>query len=292
MKVRYDFDKDGFITKEDVALILSYAPIEKSTTKSANREGQYTLVGGGGEEYADRAESQKELTQLVEVAFNTKPKLSLDDFKQVAELVTSEMFLCIFSLIKTCFPSYTQFRHYEQGLKKKGEQSPVPSSGKKFAPPKVLSKFSPLSQLVRCSTPKLESKALRIPKTNEAESIEESKGMLAQKPYLSKLAPRPKSRFGPGSEIPDSPIGPAVRLPTAKTRTPSTFQASTPEQILFCECGKEITDVSKLQCDDCLNNLDQYKLEGYLMKKGKKTVKKLWLSIDKRELYSKRRSNQ
>lgn len=286
MKGRYDFDKDGFITKEDVALLLSYVPIEKSGTKSGNREGQYTLLGGGGEEYADRAESQKELIQLVDVAFNTKPKLSLDDFKQVAESVTSEMFLCLFSLIKTCFPSYAQFKHYEQGPKKKQEQSPVQSSGKKFAPPKVLSKFSPLTQLVKCSTPKLESRAIRIPKTNEAESIEESKGMVAQKPYLSKLAPRPKSRFGPGSEIPDSPIGPAVRQPAGKTRAPSTFQTTNPEQVLFCQCGKEITDLNKLQCDECINNLEQYKLEGYLMKKGKKAVKKLWLSIDKRELYS------
>ena len=222
----------------------------------------------------------------MDVAFSTKPKLSLEDFKQVAESVTSELFLCLFSLIKTNFPSFSQFCHYEQGLKHKLDPAPVAATGKKFATPKVLSKFSQLSQLVKCSTPKLESRALRIPKTNEAESIEESKGMVAQKPYLSKLAARPKSRFGPGpQDVPDSPICPAVRLPT-KARAPSTFQGPATESVLFCECGREINDCDKLLCDDCIKNLGQYKMEGYLLRKGKKTLKKLWLSIDNRELYS------
>lgn len=43
---RYDFDKDGFIRKEDVRLILSHVPIDKTITSVS--EGRFTSQGGGG----------------------------------------------------------------------------------------------------------------------------------------------------------------------------------------------------------------------------------------------------
>lgn len=43
----YDFDKDGFIRKEDVRLILSHVPIDKASYK-VNPEGRFTADGGGG----------------------------------------------------------------------------------------------------------------------------------------------------------------------------------------------------------------------------------------------------
>lgn len=40
---RYDFDKDGYIKKEDVRLILSYIPIEKSILgKVSSEEGKFS----------------------------------------------------------------------------------------------------------------------------------------------------------------------------------------------------------------------------------------------------------
>jgi phospholipid N-methyltransferase len=43
---RYDFDKDGYIRKEDVHLILSHVPIDK--TMMGAGEGRFTSQGGGG----------------------------------------------------------------------------------------------------------------------------------------------------------------------------------------------------------------------------------------------------
>jgi len=43
----YDFDKDGFISKEDVRLILSHIPIEKTVVGNVNAEGRFTQEGGG-----------------------------------------------------------------------------------------------------------------------------------------------------------------------------------------------------------------------------------------------------
>lgn len=48
MHHRYDFDKDGYIKKEDVRLILSYIPIEKSILgKASSEEGKFSQEGGG-----------------------------------------------------------------------------------------------------------------------------------------------------------------------------------------------------------------------------------------------------
>lgn len=44
---RYDFDKDGFIKKEDVRLVLSHIPIEKTILGGVQGEGKFTSEGGG-----------------------------------------------------------------------------------------------------------------------------------------------------------------------------------------------------------------------------------------------------
>lgn len=44
---RYDFDKDGFVKKEDIRLVLSHIPIEKTILFKAKEEGAYTSQGGG-----------------------------------------------------------------------------------------------------------------------------------------------------------------------------------------------------------------------------------------------------
>eukprot|EP01022_Parablepharisma_sp_SALTPOND_P006660 TRINITY_DN126_c1_g1_i1.p1 TRINITY_DN126_c1_g1~~TRINITY_DN126_c1_g1_i1.p1 ORF type:complete len:708 (+),score=74.27 TRINITY_DN126_c1_g1_i1:471-2594(+) len=291
----YDFDKDSFLTKEDVSLMLSHAPIDKPHVDgySRTKEGKITQSGVGGEDYFDRAESQKELQNLVDICFGDKTKMNFEDFKTVTEKVSSEMFLCLFSLLKTRFPSLAQFKRYEQGLKKKTESLlRTPTSGRRLAAPKVLSKFSPLSQLVKFSTPKLESKTLRVAKADVPESPEEVKSLTAQRPYLSKISAKPKSGFAPSPLPHDSPIGPAVRLANTKvkshdvTNSPSTFLSgkSGPDLTLFCECGKTITDLDKLLCEDCIAKMNEPKCEGYLLRK-KKGIKKFWFCIDKKELY-------
>ena len=43
----YDFDRDGYITKEDVRLILSHIPIVNSQKAKSVSEGTFTQEGGG-----------------------------------------------------------------------------------------------------------------------------------------------------------------------------------------------------------------------------------------------------
>ena len=44
---RYDFDSDGYITKEDVRLILSHIPIVNTVNNKTDAEGTFTKEGGG-----------------------------------------------------------------------------------------------------------------------------------------------------------------------------------------------------------------------------------------------------
>ncbi len=294
----YDFDHDGHISKEDATLLLSHAPIERHGTEAAaTREGKITQSGIGVEDYKDRADSQKELNSLVDVCFGDKGKLNFEGFKNVIETVASEMFLCMFSLVRTHFPSLSHFKRYEQ---KKSDVSLLrsPTSGRRIAAPKILSKFSTISQIVKFSTPKLKSRALRVDKAAmEAENVEEAKGATAQRPYLSKLAPKPRSGFAPSAHGghmtgTDSPIAPAVRLANTKlksqdvTSSPTSFLAGhgAADPTLFCECGRTITDFNKLLCADCVAKLNEPKCEGCLIRK-KKVMQKCWYCIDKKELY-------
>lgn len=43
----YDFDRDGYITKDDVRLILSHVPIVNQLQGNGTSEGAFTQAGGG-----------------------------------------------------------------------------------------------------------------------------------------------------------------------------------------------------------------------------------------------------
>lgn len=76
----YDFDKDGFIFKEDVRLVLSHMPIEQSLDIHQEHEGKFTSAGGGSQVFLDRIQSQEEIHKLVEEVFADKQKLNFEDY--------------------------------------------------------------------------------------------------------------------------------------------------------------------------------------------------------------------
>jgi hypothetical protein len=46
---RYDFDRDGYIIREDVKLILSHIPITNTVAGKVAEEGAFTQEGGGSQ---------------------------------------------------------------------------------------------------------------------------------------------------------------------------------------------------------------------------------------------------
>lgn len=83
----YDFDHDGFITREDVRVVLSYVPLQGKFKKYKMRFEQ--------NEYKDRVESQNELFDILNVSFGKKEKLNEEEFTHVIENVSSEIFIFI-----------------------------------------------------------------------------------------------------------------------------------------------------------------------------------------------------
>lgn len=53
----YDFDRDGYITREDVRLILSHIPIVNQYKGQEKNEGTFTQEGGGNQVYMDRVQT-------------------------------------------------------------------------------------------------------------------------------------------------------------------------------------------------------------------------------------------
>jgi Ca2+-binding EF-hand superfamily protein len=283
----YDFDKDGVISKDDVVLVLSHVPLERNKNGGVIvKEGKVTQSGGCVEDYADRAATQKELHKLVDLCFKDKDKMNLNEFKNVAENVTSEMFLCLFSLVKMHFPLLAQFKNYEQRIRKQSNLLGTPTSSRRLAAPRVLSTFSSTSKIMKFSTPKLTSRPLRALNSDSTEEEKEP----VKLPYFRKITSKPKSGFAPNPAA-GCPISPAVRLPNTKvklqdvTKSPTTFLCGKSSGLmLFCECGNTISNFDKLLCDECILQNTEETCEGYLYVKEKEAVR-YWFCIDKKDMY-------
>ncbi len=77
----YDFDKDGFITPEDVRIILGFVPLNNlKQINTGPKEGMITSAGGGFEEFDDRIKIQEEIAEMVEACFGDKTRLNLEEF--------------------------------------------------------------------------------------------------------------------------------------------------------------------------------------------------------------------
>eukprot|EP00826_Nyctotherus_ovalis_P042931 TRINITY_DN4486_c0_g3_i6.p1 TRINITY_DN4486_c0_g3~~TRINITY_DN4486_c0_g3_i6.p1 ORF type:complete len:397 (-),score=84.33 TRINITY_DN4486_c0_g3_i6:217-1407(-) len=147
----YDFDGDKFITQEDVRLILSYVPI-KSSAGARQEEGRFTCEGGGREEYADRAQSQFELEALLSIYFREKQKLNFEDFCDMVKEKASEIFICVYSVLKSNLPSLATLKRAQTGIKKKSSSVlRIGRRGEKIAFATTLDKFTPTSELVKRS---------------------------------------------------------------------------------------------------------------------------------------------
>lgn len=277
MNGSYDFDHDGYITKEEVKLVLSHVPLEKEggTTIDIGKDALNVTQNEIKENFDIRAESQEELSLLAEKCFKKKLTLSCEDFAYIIDYVDSAMFLCLLSLLRVHFPSLLEFRRYD--LTQKDGKSALLSrpTSRKLAHSKLLAKFAPVSELFKTSiirSSSFDSFSNITSKTNVKEEV--------------------KSKFAKGS---DSPQVSAVRLSNAKqdsvdvTVSPSHYldKEDRISPSLFCQCGRQISDFNILQCEACLNVDRILKCEGYLFVKSEKGVKieKFWYVVEKRVIY-------
>ena len=68
----YDFDNDGYITPEDVRLMLSYLPIKKNGgSLYTSSEGMLSNEEGSNRKYDERMSEQEDIKQFVHNIFHS-----------------------------------------------------------------------------------------------------------------------------------------------------------------------------------------------------------------------------
>ena len=100
----YDCDKNGLISQEDIRLMLSYVPMQTIEQLGHCKEGIYTCGGGGHDSYYDRVQIQMQMYQLFTIVMANQAFLTLDDFKKLVVTSFSDMFICLFLLIRQKLP--------------------------------------------------------------------------------------------------------------------------------------------------------------------------------------------
>eukprot|EP00826_Nyctotherus_ovalis_P012780 TRINITY_DN13405_c0_g1_i1.p1 TRINITY_DN13405_c0_g1~~TRINITY_DN13405_c0_g1_i1.p1 ORF type:complete len:300 (+),score=70.45 TRINITY_DN13405_c0_g1_i1:918-1817(+) len=186
------------------------------------------------------------------------------------------MFICLLSLLRTHFPSVNEFKRY--GLIRKKDINSVPKK-RRLAASKVLSKFAPTSQLSNSTLLRSSSYGSNLCAASADCKDDEC----------------PKSKFATGELAKPTTGISAIRCANAKqdsvdvTKSPSSFlsKGRTEDQLLFCQCGRQIADFDVLLCDCCKKLQSELKLEGYLLVKdgGTKKAKRLWYVIERQVMY-------
>ena len=153
----YDFRSCEKIKKDDVRVVLSYVPLQKTDLNSI-KEDNIEIVE---ENFQDRVESQEQLFNILNIAFKDKDEMDYEQYLQVIKNVNSDIFILIlmFLLEKKPFSSAT-IQIYGAGEQKKTDVSQTPKVAKQvIASPSLNSRFL---------SPKLKKKSLMTGKKGKA----------------------------------------------------------------------------------------------------------------------------
>lgn len=178
----YDFDKDGFISKEDVRIVLSYIPLK--TKYSSKKKLKFE-----NEEFDDRVQSQDELHDMLDVCFKSTETLDQKQFISVVKNVNSDLFLfiLIFLLEKKPF-SNSSLNEFKADKKKRGSHlgDSLQGASKRtlIASPNLTSKFAP-SVTISKSPAMSKRTNLNIESDNKNKSL---LNMLAGKPTVQPVS--------------------------------------------------------------------------------------------------------
>ena len=113
----YDFDNDGKITKEDIRVVLSYVPIYKKSKKSGSLKFEI-------DNFEDRLKCQKELHAKLDIIFEDKQSLNLEEFTSIIKNKNSDIFLFILVFLYEHRPFSMETVKNLENIKKSPRLSP------------------------------------------------------------------------------------------------------------------------------------------------------------------------
>ena len=101
----YDFNSTGLIKKDDVRVVLSYVPLNRSDTSTVIKDNIEIVE----DNFEDRVESQEQLFNILNIAFKNKEEMNFEEYTNVIKNVNSDIFilLLMFLLEKKPFSSYS-----------------------------------------------------------------------------------------------------------------------------------------------------------------------------------------
>eukprot|EP00347_Sterkiella_histriomuscorum_P019499 403341396 len=157
----YDFDSDGYISKEDIRIVLSHVPIQSESSKTLPKgikEGIFTQKGGGFENYQDRINTQSEIMIYIENCFlflGNKSFIDINEFTKINEEFSSEMLLSIMSILQDnlpCSDNFFRFQgNYDKFMQNKARETNSPiqhSPPRKLASPRQMNRLSPINNIL------------------------------------------------------------------------------------------------------------------------------------------------
>lgn len=285
----YDFDKDGYISKEDIRTVLSYVTL--------NTQSKFGGMKFERENYKDRVESQDELQKLLDTAFGKNDKIDLKTYCHTVENVNSEVFLYIIIFLLEKRPFNKKTLNAYSSVKKSGV-SKSPEIGKRMiASPSLTSKFSPSISLRK--SPVMNKRSIGggnlLDKINGNKS--DPKANLLK--YVGNETSNPINKEK--QEVTEGGKGNPVRKMRDNLRNLEQPKKSKPEhQDIQNLSGArkyegeglvniKTNPIGKLEnLDDSDEEEEEVKNEGYLFKiSNANKLKKLWFKQIDRDLYCK-----
>lgn len=297
----YDFDKDGYITKEDVRIILSYIPILKDVKRKIEKEGTFSQEGGGDENFETRIRIQEEISELLDLAFKGKDKLSLEDFQDVNENHTSDMLVTVLTLLRDKLPCSETFYKYQREFEEKmGKDSSSSGGGsgkikkqKTIASPRILKSLSPLARQASGDyneNPEAVSYLQKLAGVPAKE--EDAKGIDDKDIQLDKFKKNKKRQNAEVNikkmEDPESPVvssSEVVRLANKNPEPKSLLLKNRPKNI-FASPTTFLTGSGAVREDESTEeDKESVEYEGEMMRKAKENkLKKYWYKLCDKEL--------
>lgn len=293
----YDFDRDGFITKEDVRVVLSYVPIQTKIRSKSHLK--YEV-----EDFNDRVEAQDELFNMLNTVFGKKERLSQEDFFYIIDNVNSDIFLFILMFLLEKRP----FNNQTIAIYQTGTNSPVTKNISKT--PKNIEKTHEIvspSIKSKFKSPTLKQRRLQAGRgslpingsVNPILSLYSGKQPIVLKEINSNITsntPVQKDNYTKGNEVIHAPHRrDRKQLGNLEDKTPPIVSKYVSEetvtkvpgdaQIIDSDSESEENETSNHnQDDDTLSQGSSY--EGYMYKITKtKKIKKLWFKLVCKDIY-------
>jgi len=297
----YDFDKDGYITKEDVRIILSYIPILKEKKEQREKEGIYNQEGGGTEDFNMRIKIQEEISSLIDLTFKKKDKINLEEFQDINENITSDMLVTVLTLLKDKLPCSEMFyklqADFEEKMnaeKKADGKTPEVKKQKTIASPRILKTLSTLARKAGLGESEENKEAISyLQKLAKGEPAlaEDSKGIEEKDIQLDKLKKKKRENAEVKvklSEDPESPLvdSDVVRFANKNPEPKSLLLKNRPKNI-FASPTTFLSGSGAVREEDIVteDTKESVEFEGEMMRKAKENkLKKYWYKLCDKEL--------